>query len=148
MLFNSRSASSLFEADIGVAVCEIMGIINKVKHRPQGQCFSQRADEKKAKRKQAYSVVRSSTSLHFLQTELKRQPKTSVVWTDVYLFKSLKRLSAGSAAGTVGECPARHTQSAPPPPFPRAGYRKSRREAVLAERVMCSKHVVPDGAAV
>lgn len=53
MLFNSRSASSLFEADTGVAVCEIMGIINKVKHRPQGQCFSQRAVEKKKSKKKA-----------------------------------------------------------------------------------------------
>lgn len=49
MLFNSRSASSLFEADIGVAVREIMGIMNKVKHRPQGQYFSQQAGEKKQK---------------------------------------------------------------------------------------------------
>lgn len=140
MLFNSRSASSLLEDDIGLAVCEIMGMMNKVRHRPQGQYFSQRAGEKKA-----YSVVRSSTSLHFLQTEGNRQPKTSVVWTAVYLFKSLKRLSAGSAAGTVGECPARHNTKWA---FPRAGYRKSGREAVLAERVMCSKHVGLDGAAV
>lgn len=112
LTFDSREASSLLEADIGVAVHEIMGIMNKVKHRPRGQYFSQRAGEK---RNQALSVASSLTSLCFLQTEGNCQPKTSVVWTDVYLFNNLKPTSAGPPAGTpsVGGCPAKHTQIGP-----------------------------------
>lgn len=72
LTFDSREASSLLEADIGVAVHEIMGIMNRVKHRPRGQYFSQRAGEKK---KKTLSVASSSTSLCFLQTEEKCQPK-------------------------------------------------------------------------
>lgn len=69
--------------------------MNKVKHRPQGQDYSQWAGEEK---KQAYSVVCSLTSLHFLQSEGNCQPKTAVVWTNIiYLFENLNCLSAGSA---------------------------------------------------
>lgn len=60
LTFDSREASSLLEVGIGVAVHEIMGIMNKVKHRPRGQYFSQRAGEK---RNQALSVASSLTSL-------------------------------------------------------------------------------------
>lgn len=51
MFLNSREASSLLEAGIGIAVHEIMGIMNKVKYRPQGQYYSQWAAEKETKKK-------------------------------------------------------------------------------------------------
>lgn len=44
---NSREASSSLEADIGIVVHEIMELMNKVKHRPEGQDYSQWAGEKK-----------------------------------------------------------------------------------------------------
>lgn len=47
----------MLEADIGVVVHEIMELMNKVKHRPQGQDYPQWAGaEKKAKKKKKTSL--------------------------------------------------------------------------------------------
>lgn len=105
LTFDSREASSLLEADIGVAVHEIMGIMNRVKHRPRGQYFSQRAGEKKKKDAERCELL-DITLFPADRREVSAKKHRSF-GPDVYLFNNLKRLSAGPAAGTpsVGGCP-------------------------------------------